>query len=120
MATLTKLSPLTVRRVEAGRPARISTVRKLKKAGFPVDDITLATQSNHKPSDHPLRDIRVKRYLTQAQLAFKAKVALRTIHAIEARAVVPRYNVRRAILQALRIPFDQHEAIFGPRGGDEE
>jgi transcriptional regulator with XRE-family HTH domain len=50
--------------------------------------------------------------LTQKQLARMAKVALRTIVNIEARAAPPRLSTRARLLRALGIDFAEHRRIF--------
>jgi DNA-binding XRE family transcriptional regulator len=61
-------------------------------------------------------DLRRKAGLTQVQLAVKASVSPRTIHAIEAGTTTARIDVRRKVLTALGVlPWQEHHrAIFGP------
>ena len=53
-----------------------------------------------------VRELRENKLMTQAQLAKKAKVALRTIHSVE-KGMNCRMDTKRKILLALGIPFDQ-------------
>ena len=58
-----------------------------------------------------VRELRENRLMTQAQLARKAKVALRTIHSVE-KGMNCRMDTKRKILMALGIPFDQKNEVF--------
>ena len=49
--------------------------------------------------------------MTQAQLAKKAKVALRTIHSVE-KGMNCRMDTKRKILLALGIPFEHKSEVF--------
>ncbi len=49
--------------------------------------------------------------MTQAQLAKKAKVALRTIHSVE-KGMNCRMDTKRKILLALGIPFEHKGEVF--------
>ena len=58
-----------------------------------------------------VRELRENRLMTQAQLAKKAKVALRTIHSVE-KGMNCRMDTKRKILLALGVPFDQKGQVF--------
>jgi len=58
-----------------------------------------------------VRELRENKLMTQAQLAKKAKVALRTIHSVE-KGMNCRMDTKRKILMALGIPFDQKSEVF--------
>ncbi len=58
-----------------------------------------------------VRELRENRLMTQAQLAKKARVALRTIHSVE-KGMNCRMDTKRKILVALGIPFDQKSEVF--------
>ncbi len=49
--------------------------------------------------------------MTQAHLARKARVALRTIHSVE-KGMNCRIDTKRKILLALGFPFDQKDKVF--------
>jgi hypothetical protein len=51
--------------------------------------------------------------MTQAQLARKAKVALRTIHSVE-KGMNCRMDTKRKILLALGLRFEDKELVFPP------
>ena len=57
-----------------------------------------------------VRELRENRLMTQAQLARKAKVALRTIHSVE-KGMNCRMDTKRKILLALGMRFEDQ----GPR-----
>jgi DNA-binding XRE family transcriptional regulator len=52
--------------------------------------------------------------MTQAQLARKAKVALRTIHSVE-KGMNCRMDTKRKILLALGLRFEDKDQVFPPR-----
>ena len=58
-----------------------------------------------------VRELRENKLMTQAQLAKKAKVALRTIHSVE-KGMNCRMDTKRKILLALGIPFEQKHEVF--------
>ena len=58
-----------------------------------------------------VRELRENKLMTQAQLAKKAKVALRTIHSVE-KGMNCRMDTKRKILLALGIPFEQKHQVF--------
>ena len=58
-----------------------------------------------------VRELRENRLMTQAQLARKARVALRTIHSVE-KGMACRMDTKRKILLALGVPFEQKHEVF--------
>ncbi len=58
-----------------------------------------------------VRELRENRLMTQAQLARKAKVALRTIHSVE-KGMNCRMDTKRKILLALGMRFEDKELVF--------
>lgn len=58
-----------------------------------------------------VRELRENRLLTQAQLARKAKVALRTIHSVE-KGMNCRMDTKRKILLALGLRFEDKDHVF--------
>lgn len=58
-----------------------------------------------------VRELREDHLLTQAQLARKAKVALRTIHSVE-KGMNCRMDTKRKILLALGLRFEDKERVF--------
>jgi DNA-binding XRE family transcriptional regulator len=63
-----------------------------------------------------VRELRENRLMTQAQLARKARVALRTIHSVE-KGMNCRMDTKRKILIALGMRFEDKDYVFpgGPR-----
>ena len=66
---------------------------------------------------HPLRGNRVRelrenKLMTQAQLARKAKVSLRTIHSVE-KGMNCRMDTKRKILLALGFGVSNQDQVFG-------
>lgn len=59
-----------------------------------------------------LRDERQRRRLTQADLAQRSGMSLRTVQAIEAGAHAP-HPTRRRLLAALGLCFSEHKKVFG-------
>lgn len=70
-------------------------------------------QSQNESDFQPnrVREIRENRLMTQAQLARKAKVALRTIHSVE-KGMNCRMDTKRKILLALGMRFEDKEFVF--------
>ena len=60
-----------------------------------------------------VRELREDRLMTQAQLARKAKVALRTIHSVE-KGMNCRMDTKRKILLALGARFEDKDHVFPP------
>lgn len=61
-----------------------------------------------------VRELRENRLMTQAQLARKAKVALRTIHSVE-KGMNCRMDTKRKILLALGMRFEDKDHVFPPQ-----
>jgi DNA-binding XRE family transcriptional regulator len=63
-----------------------------------------------------VRELRENRLMTQAQLARKARVALRTIHSVE-KGMNCRMDPKRKLLIALGMRFEDTDDVFpgGPR-----
>ena len=68
--------------------------------------------SNSKQPNR-VRELRENRLMTQAQLARKAKVALRTIHSVE-KGMNCRMDTKRKILLALGLRFEDKDLVFPP------
>lgn len=62
-------------------------------------------------SANKVRELREELWLTQAELARKAKVALRTIHDVEHGANC-HMTTKRKLLEALGIPFERRKEVF--------
>lgn len=60
-----------------------------------------------------VRELRENKLMTQAQLARKARVALRTIHSVE-KGMNCRMDTKRKILLALGIRFEDKDMVFPP------
>ncbi len=60
-----------------------------------------------------VRELRENKLMTQAQLARKAKVALRTIHSVE-KGMNCRMDTKRKILLALGKRFEDKHQVFPP------
>ena len=60
-----------------------------------------------------VRELRENKLMTQAQLARKAKVALRTIHSVE-KGMNCRMDTKRKILLALGMRFEDKDQVFPP------
>lgn len=58
-----------------------------------------------------VRELRENRLMTQAQLARRAKVALRTIHSVE-KGMNCRMDTKRKILLALGLRFEDKDQVF--------
>jgi DNA-binding XRE family transcriptional regulator len=68
-------------------------------------------QNESENQPNRVREIRENRLMTQAQLARKAKVALRTIHSVE-KGMNCRMDTKRKILLALGMRFEDKEFVF--------
>jgi DNA-binding XRE family transcriptional regulator len=66
-----------------------------------------------------VRELRENRLMTQAQLARKAKVALRTIHSVE-KGMNCRMDTKRKILLALGMRFEDKDHVFPPTSASYE
>jgi DNA-binding XRE family transcriptional regulator len=69
-------------------------------------------ESQLAPSNR-VRELRENKLMTQAQLARKAKVALRTIHSVE-KGMNCRMDTKRKILLALGLRFEDKDLVFPP------
>ena len=65
------------------------------------------------PATNRVREIREHRLMTQAELAAKARVALRTLHSVE-KGMNCRPATKRRILVALEMPFEDRDLVFPP------
>jgi DNA-binding XRE family transcriptional regulator len=70
----------------------------------PMDD-------NKPRKKNRVRELRENKLMTQAQLAKKAKVALRTIHSVE-KGMNCRMDTKRKILLALGMRFEDKDQVF--------
>ena len=70
--------------------------------------------NNPRTQKNRVRELRENRLMTQAQLARKAKVALRTIHSVE-KGMNCRMDTKRKILLALGMRFEDKDYVFPPR-----
>jgi DNA-binding XRE family transcriptional regulator len=74
------------------------------------------SKANGAMCKNRVREIRENRLMTQAQLARKAKVALRTIHSVE-KGMNCRMDTKRKILIALGMRFEDKDYVFPPANG---
>ena len=71
-----------------------------------------ASQPNHgSRKRNRVRELREDRLMTQAQLAKKARVALRTIHSVE-KGMNCRMDTKRKILLALGLRFEDKDQVW--------
>jgi DNA-binding XRE family transcriptional regulator len=79
------------------------------------DVMETATETNAGRANrmNRVRELRENRLMTQAQLARKAKVALRTIHSVE-KGMNCRMDTKRKILLALGLRFEDKDQVFPP------
>ena len=71
----------------------------------------MEAENENEYQPNRVREIRENRLMTQAQLARKAKVALRTIHSVE-KGMNCRMDTKRKILLALGMRFEDKEFVF--------
>lgn len=76
----------------------------------------MESKANGAMCKNRVREIRENRLMTQAQLARKAKVALRTIHSVE-KGMNCRMDTKRKILIALGMRFEDKDYVFPPASG---
>ena len=69
------------------------------------------SQETARAQRNRVRELRENRLMTQAQLARKAKVALRTIHSVE-KGMNCRMDTKRKILLALGMRFEDKDYVF--------
>ena len=82
----------------------------------PMDQTGMAERamqgfSEEQVQDNRVRELREDKLMTQAQLARKAKVALRTIHSVE-KGMNCRMDTKRKILIALGLRFEDKHMVF--------
>ena len=85
----------------------------------PMDQAGMAERavqglSEEQVQDNRVRELREDKLMTQAQLARKAKVALRTIHSVE-KGMNCRMDTKRKILIALGLRFEDKNVVFPPK-----
>lgn len=68
-------------------------------------------QEHGKRMRNRVRELREDRLMTQAQLAKKARVALRTIHSVE-KGMNCRMDTKRKILLALGLRFEDKDQVW--------
>jgi DNA-binding XRE family transcriptional regulator len=68
-------------------------------------------QSQPMRKRNRVRELREDRLMTQAQLAKKARVALRTIHSVE-KGMNCRMDTKRKILLALGLRFEDKDQVW--------
>ena len=66
----------------------------------------------HPRKRNRVRELRENKLMTQAQLAKKARVALRTIHSVE-KGMNCRMDTKRKILEALGLSLEDRVKVFG-------
>ena len=65
----------------------------------------------HPRKRNRVRELRENKLMTQAQMAKKARVALRTIHSVE-KGMNCRMDTKRKILIALGMRFEDKDQVF--------
>jgi DNA-binding XRE family transcriptional regulator len=65
------------------------------------------------PVINRVREVREHRLMTQADLARRARVALRTVHSVE-KGMNCRLDTKRKLLAALAMPFESRDQLFPP------
>jgi DNA-binding XRE family transcriptional regulator len=76
------------------------------------DEIVMETMdAREERVPNRVRELREDKLMTQAQLARKAKVALRTIHSVE-KGMNCRMDTKRKILLALGLSFEDKGQVF--------
>ena len=71
----------------------------------------MGDMANETAQGNRVRELRENKLMTQAQLARKAKVALRTIHSVE-KGMNCRMDTKRKILLALGLRFEDKDLVF--------
>ncbi len=74
----------------------------------------MAELMNQAVLGNRVRELRENKLMTQAQLARRAKVALRTIHSVE-KGMNCRMDTKRKILLALGLRFEDKDLVFPPQ-----
>ena len=95
-----------------GMSIREEELHRMEQSSYPSSDAhSLSDSAKQQRKRNRVRELREDRLMTQAQLARKAHVALRTIHSVE-KGMNCRMDTKRKILMALAIPFDQKNEVF--------
>jgi DNA-binding XRE family transcriptional regulator len=76
----------------------------------------METKETQTSPSNRVRELRENRLMTQAQLARRAKVALRTIHSVE-KGMNCRMDTKRRVLLALGMRFEDKDYVFPPTNG---
>jgi DNA-binding XRE family transcriptional regulator len=76
-----------------------------------MDSMGNAASSGTSTRSNRVREFRENKLMTQAQLARKARVALRTIHSVE-KGMNCRMDTKRKIILALGLRFEDKELVF--------
>jgi DNA-binding XRE family transcriptional regulator len=91
--------------------ASVKAARFDRQAVFIKECGDMNGNGNQRICRNRVRELRENRLMTQAQLARKAKVALRTIHSVE-KGMNCRMDTKRKILLALGLRFEDKEQVF--------
>jgi DNA-binding XRE family transcriptional regulator len=84
----------------------------MEQSSYPTSDAQAMSEPiSPRRKRNRVRELREDRLMTQAQLARKAHVALRTIHSVE-KGMNCRMDTKRKILLALGIPFERKHEVF--------
>jgi DNA-binding XRE family transcriptional regulator len=86
-------------------------LRETLGAELPIKECIVEVNESHPVRKNRVRELRENRLMTQAQLARKAKVALRTIHSVE-KGMNCRMDTKRKILLALGLRFEDKDQVF--------
>jgi len=78
---------------------------------YPQAESSITAVDSAESTMNRVREMREDRLMTQAQLARKAKVALRTIHSVE-KGMNCRMDTKRKILLALGLRFEDRGLVF--------
>jgi DNA-binding XRE family transcriptional regulator len=78
---------------------------------MPSKECAVEVNESNPVRKNRVRELRENRLMTQAQLARKAKVALRTIHSVE-KGMNCRMDTKRKILLALGLRFEDKDQVF--------
>ena len=78
---------------------------------YPQAESSISAADSAESTMNRVREMREDRLMTQAQLARKAKVALRTIHSVE-KGMNCRMDTKRKILLALGLRFEDRGLVF--------
>ena len=74
----------------------------------------MEVNESHAVRKNRVRELRENRLMTQAQLARKAKVALRTIHSVE-KGMNCRMDTKRKIIEALGLKIVEKDKVFSDK-----